>query len=328
LAWLDQYNGPVRAERRDFIATTPQQMPSFAFHHSTGQEVLLKAAGDAGAEICRGSRVCHVKPGSAPSVTVERDGRVDEFRARLVVGADGRASMVRHWVGFPVHHDAEQVQVAGVLLEGMGALEEDVFCIVSTPGVGAVVLAPQGQGRVRAYLAWPTEAKLRLQGAKDLPRFIAESVKWGAAPEWYAGTRPQGPLATFDGADTWVGHPYKEGVALIGDAAATNNPTWGQGLSLAAHDVRVLRDALLNCEDWNSAGHVYAAEHDRCYKVIHTVTGWWTELFYGQGPIADARRSRVLPLLAQDRSRVPDHIYSGPELAADETARRRFFGED
>ncbi|MGD0729984.1 MAG: hypothetical protein ABR956_01885 [Terracidiphilus sp.] len=34
------------------------------------------------------------------------------------------------------------------------------------------------------------------------------------------------------------------------------------------------------------------------------------------------------PLIAQDRSRQPDHIFSGPDFAADEAARRRFFGED
>ena len=38
-----------------------------------------------------------------------------------------------------------------------------------------------------------------------------------------------GPLATFDRADTWVEHPYKEGVVLVGDAAATTDPTYGQG---------------------------------------------------------------------------------------------------
>ena len=34
-----------------------------------------------------------------------------------------------------------------------------------------------------------------------------------------AGARAFGPLATFDGAETWVDHPYKAGVVLMGDAA-------------------------------------------------------------------------------------------------------------
>ena len=74
-----------------------------------------------------------------------------------------------------------------------------------------------------------------------------------------------GPLATFNGADTWVEHPYSNGIALIGDAAATSDPTWGQGMSLTLLDARVLRDALLADDDWNKAADGYAVEHDRYY---------------------------------------------------------------
>jgi hypothetical protein len=35
-----------------------------------------------------------------------------------------------------------------------------------------------------------------------------------------------------------------------------------------------------------------------------------------------------LPLIAQDGTRVPDHIISGPDLPLHETVRRRFFGEE
>jgi len=328
LPWFDQYMGPIRGERRDFVATTPQHLPGFTFNHPAMQEVLLQAAREAGAEVRRGVHVRGVESGRVPSVTVEHDGQVEELRARLVVGVDGRASMVRHWGGFPVHHDPEQLLIAGVLLEGMCALEDNVFHIVSTPGLSGVFLVPQGHERVRAYLVWHREAQYRLQGEKDLPRFIAESVKTGGATEWYSGVRANGPLATFDGADTWVEHPYKEGVALVGDAAAATDPTYGQGLSLTVRDVRVLRDALLSYEDWDVAGHAYAAERDRYYGAIHTVTRWSTQVFYEPGPVADARRAKVLPLFAQDETRVPDHVFSGPELPVNEIVRRRFFGEE
>jgi 2-polyprenyl-6-methoxyphenol hydroxylase-like FAD-dependent oxidoreductase len=137
-----------------------------------------------------------------------------------------------------------------------------------------------------------------------------------------------GPLATFDGAESWVEHPYKDGVVLLGDAAATSDPTWGQGLSLTLRDVRVLRDHLLAHADWEVAGHAYAAEHDRYYGVLHTVDNWLTELFLAIGPDADARRATALPLIAQDATRVPDHYASGLELPLNETVRRRFFGEE
>jgi 2-polyprenyl-6-methoxyphenol hydroxylase-like FAD-dependent oxidoreductase len=157
---------------------------------------------------------------------------------------------------------------------------------------------------------------------------VEDSVKAGAPSEWYAGLRTIGPLATFDGADTWVSHPYNKGIALIGDAAGSSDPSYGQGQSLTARDARVLRDYLLVEDDWDKAGHAYAEEHDRYYAAVHKFTGWVYQLFYETGPEADARRTRALPRLGEDMTRMPDALFSGPEVPLDEIVRRRFFGED
>ena len=55
---------------------------------------------------------------------------------------------------------------------------------------------------------------------------------------------------------------------------------------------------------------------------------WYTELYITAGPEADARRARAMPLIAADPTRQPDSIFSGPDMAADEAARKRFFAED
>ena len=99
-------------------------------------------------------------------------------------------------------------------------------------------------------------------------------------------------------------HPYHAGVALIGDA----------------------RDSLCAQDDWETAGHADA--HDRYYQVIHTLIQWYTALYMERGPEVEARRARALPLQAEDRSRVPDVVQSGPEMVLDEAVRRRFFGEE
>jgi 2-polyprenyl-6-methoxyphenol hydroxylase-like FAD-dependent oxidoreductase len=323
------YLGPEFGEPRDLPTTTPQQLPALTFYHPAMQEVLLQAAADAGAEVRRGASVREVKPGRRPTVVVEQEGRVEDIPARLIVGADGRGSVVRKWAGFPVHQDPERLLLSGVLFEEMGTPQEDTVYYVISPDLGqGVPLVPQGGGRVRAYLTQTKATSTRLQGGADLPRFIEESVRSGAPAEWYAGAKAAGPLATFDGADTWVEHPYKNGVALIGDAAASSDPAWGQGLSLTVRDVRVLRDHLLRQANWDEAGHAYAEEHDRHYGVIHTVDNWLSQMFFAIGPEAEACRARAFPLIAQDPTRVPDHLASGPELPLNETVQRRFFGEE
>ncbi len=171
------------------------------------------------------------------------------------------------------------------------------------------------------------ESPRRLSGRQHIRDFIAACVETGVPAEWFEGAEVAGPLATFEGADRWVDHPYREGVALIGDAAAATDPSWGCGLSLTLRDVRVLRDRLLASEDWAAAARSYAEEHDRYYGALHRIEGWLTELVYELGPEADARRDRVLPLHAEERDRRPDLLGLGPESPSDEAARRRFFGE-
>jgi len=124
-----------------------------------------------------------------------------------------------------------------------------------------------------------------------------------------------------------VEHPYRNGVVLIGDAAGASDPTYGQGLELTLLDARVLRDHLLSSDDWNKAADAYAKDHAHYYGTMHTVENWLSELLISIGPDADSRRERALSLIAEDPTRFPDHIVSGPELPADEQVRRRLFGE-
>jgi hypothetical protein len=99
-------------------------------------------------------------------------------------------------------------------------------------------------------------------------------------------------------------------------------------MSLTLRDVRVLCEALDSERDWDKAGHAYAAEHDRYYGIIHRVDGWVAHVFMDVGPESDATRARALPLIAQDLSRLPESIFTGPEAPHDDLVRRRFFGEE
>jgi 2-polyprenyl-6-methoxyphenol hydroxylase-like FAD-dependent oxidoreductase len=216
---------------------------------------------------------------------------------------------------------------AGVLFENLNHVDADTSVSMMNPFLGRVAyLFPQGAGRVRAYLMYEPELP-RLQGAGDIPRFIQECVKTGLPTETYAGAQPIGPLASFDMTENWVEHPYRSGLALLGDAAGASDPTWGQGMSLTLRDARVLSDNLLATDDWDRAGHEYAGARDGYFKRVITVADWMYELFLTRGPEADRRRERAFPRIMSEPDRVPDHIASGPELPCDEHVRQRFFGE-
>lgn len=310
---------------RDLRTTTLHQLPLLSFPHQVMQEVLLAAAENAGAEVRRGVSVEQIECGAEPAVVV--DGHV-RISARLVVAADGRGSAARKWAGFPICEQSNGYYMAGVLLTNVHASTETMHAIFN-PELGTWTgLIPQGGGQFRAYFVYPKTTGYRLQGESMLSLFIRESAK-GYPPiaDYCADAKSIGPLASFDVSDNWVEHPYRDGVALVGDAAATTDPTYGQGLSFALRAARVLRDELTKSSDWEAAGRRYAEQHQRSFHACHTVEGWIRAIFQDPSPEAAALRARALPQIAEDPTRVPDHIFSGPDLPSNEQVRARFFGE-
>jgi len=322
----DIYVGPARVIHRDLAETTPSRLPNLTFYHPAMQETLIAAAESAGATVIRGARVTGVEPGRTPAVTFERNGTTVTASARLIAAADGRNSPARKWASFVERQDAPRLQIAGVLLEDVG-VPDDTLQLHFQPSEGRLaILFPQGSGRVRAYFAAHTE-RPRLSGEDGYREMIDQFAAIGVDRDVFSKARMAGPLATFQGADSWVPGPYREGVALVGDAAATSDPAWGQGLSLTVRDVRVLRDCLLENDDWDAAGRAYAEAHDAYYEALHEVEDWFTTFWYDIGPEADAMRARLFPKRAQEG--FPDPFQSGPETVdASPDARRRFFCED
>jgi 2-polyprenyl-6-methoxyphenol hydroxylase-like FAD-dependent oxidoreductase len=328
LPWWDNYVEGEHVRRRDMVATTPHGAPEYSFYHPAMQEVLLQAAMDAGAEVHRAATATAIRTNGSRTVAVRENGNASEYIARLIVGADGRNSQLRTAAGFTIQRDADRRFVSGMYFKTMPAPESS-SSIHAVPGCGkSALLFPQGDGRVRVYIVQAAEVASRLQGNGDVPGFVRELTDLGVPKDILDKSTHAGPLATFGGADAWVEHPYDNRVALIGDAAATTDPSFGCGISLTLRDVRVLRDHLLSNTDWETAGHAYAEEHRRYYSILHTVTDWFGQMLFETGPAADAIRERARPLHAEDPSRVPDHIFAGPDEPVDETARRRFFGEE
>ncbi len=312
---------------RDLTSTTPQRLPSISFAHQEMQETLLSAAESAGAEVRRGVTVVQIEPGPTPLVVMGGHSQ-ERISARLVVAADGRGSASRKWGGFKVSEHVNDYYMAGVLLSDVSSAPDTMY-FVFDPNFGTCIgLVPLSKKRHRGYFMYPKTAGYRLQGEQMLNLFFSESAKtYPLLSGYYAGAKSIGPLASFDVSESWVEHPYREGIALIGDAAATSDPTFGQGMSLALRDARVLRNELWQNLDWSVAGNRYAEHHERYFRDCHLVEEWLRTLFQDSAPKAASLREKAMPLIAQDLTRVPDHLYSGPDLPVNENVRARLFGE-
>ena len=135
-----------------------------------------------------------------------------------------------------------------------------------------------------------------MSGERDYAVAFTHFREIGVPADWLAVARPHGILATFDGAFRWFDNPVSGNCVLVGDAAGTTDPVWGNGLSRTLRDVRLLRDRLLNDPDWPAAAHAYAADHDDFYHRLRRAEQLNTTLSFSMGDKAEARRQRASAL--------------------------------
>ena len=319
--------GGAPIQKRDLVDTTPHRAGSLHFYHPEIQDALLALAAAEGADVQRGVTVDSIVPGALPRVTLQREGSAETLAARLVVAADGRNSRARSWCGYASRHDPERLMIAGTLLESTSVPDDGVHLFLG-PGA-ATLFAPQGAGRTRVYVVHVKAAGLGpFSGDGRIPVFLDQCHANGVPDGWLSGAVAAGPLAEYSGANSWVDHPAGNGVALIGDAAAAPDPSWGSGLSLTLMDVRHLRDALRATDDWDAATSAYARAHDEYYGVLRRIEHWMATLVWDQGPEADTRRARVMPRMLDDPTGLPDITGLGPGAPVEPTADRLLFGEE
>jgi 2-polyprenyl-6-methoxyphenol hydroxylase-like FAD-dependent oxidoreductase len=234
-----------------------------------------------------------------------RDGRVVGVRARLeggeeslvadlVVGADGRASVVRRRAELAAHAKAPPMDVVW-------------FKVACPPGFeGARFHVGRGHLAI-GYRSWDGRLQVAwaiLKGAfgdlraHGIERWV-EEMGVVVAPDWAEHFRNhigelQHPFlldTVSDCVERW-GVP---GALVIGDAAHTMSPVGAQGLNLALRDavaaanhlVPVLTRAALDRGDVDAAGRAFAAERMREIRVIQRMQAlpprlllsraWWSE---------------------------------------------------
>jgi 2-polyprenyl-6-methoxyphenol hydroxylase-like FAD-dependent oxidoreductase len=307
---------------------TPEGDVPLSFWHPELQDSLLSTARDEGVNVWRPVTVTQIRGGARPGFTVNRDGLSCEISARLVVGAEGRASQVRRMLGRSEFEHRSQRLLAGVRVSGLGGDPSQAYYLIRPNAEGLAMVYPQGGGFGRVYTFLPDAAPSDFAGEEGFRYAIDLVVEAGVPAEVVRDAKQEGPLAAFEASDSWIRTPYRDGLAVVGDAAGVTDPTWGMGISLALKDAATLARTVRESGDPQFAAARYAREHDRYFDVVRTIENWQSDLLFTPGAEADERRRAAARLWSQEPSRVLDLNGLGPAVSVTPEARVRFFGED
>ncbi len=304
----------------------PDDRVEWGVPHAALQAALLDRAAAAGATVLRPATATGARPvpGGA-EVDVESAQGALTLRARLVVGADGRRSVVRRWLGAELTTDPPHHEIGGVLLAG-ATLDRTSAHVARWPG-GMTTSFPQAGERARVYWIRGTRSGPAAGAAAQIVRAVSERFPPGA----FSRATVAGPAAFFSCSDVWPTSRHGRGMVLVGDAAGANDPAQGHGLSLAFHDARMLGDLLTSDRDWDAAVAAFGRERAAIGETLLEHGRWVGRLTIDEGPGADRLRERV----ARARDADPAaggfagiYLFGPFGLVADGAARRHFFGED
>jgi 2-polyprenyl-6-methoxyphenol hydroxylase-like FAD-dependent oxidoreductase len=213
-------------------------------HHLLVEALQKTIAARPGITVLSGCRVAEVTRGGVTAVTPDR-GQMVHVAANLIVGADGRQSVVRQVLGYsggcqPVSY------MAGVLIDATALPFADY---------GNVFLG--GPGPVLAFRVSETQARVCI----DVP---ADRVAWIRKPDEllaaYQATLPRslhaacadalasGPPAVA--ANQWLRRRRygRAGIALVGDAVGHCHPLCAVGMSVGF--LGALAAGCRNCCRW------------------------------------------------------------------------------
>jgi len=309
---------------RHYPSSTPGQTGLLSFFHPEMQETLARAAADAGVEIWRGAAFKTIDRGKRHTLRILTEGTIRTIEARLIVGADGRDSTLAAQIGFERKKSPQELFTAGFQLSLDLPLDLAMFYFLHGRSGRGGILMETKPGNYRAYLFHHKDAlERRLSGERDYRSAFQHFHEIGVPSAWLEQATPHGILASFDGSCRWIEDPADGNCVLVGDAASTTDPVWGNGLSRSLRDVRLLRDRLLNDSNWTAAARAYARNHTEYYHRLRLAEQFNATLHFTMGDAADARRKRVLALMEKEPELDPDLDGLGPECRySDEMAAR------
>jgi flavin-dependent dehydrogenase len=206
-------------------------------------KLLVDAAADAGAEVREEFTVEDVVVDDGRVVGVRghgKDGGTVTEHARVVVGADGRYSLVAKAVDAERYNEKPQI-LCGYYSYWSGLPIDGRFDVYVRPGRGWAV-APTHDDLTLVVAGWPfSEYEANKQDVEgnylkmfDLAPEFAERIRGATREARFAGTA----------VENYFRKPFGPGWALVGDAGYNKDFITAQGITDAFRDAELCADAL------------------------------------------------------------------------------------
>ncbi len=255
----------------------------FAVRRERLDALLLGAARRSGVEVREGARVTDLVsgPDGVRGVLVEDHGGASRLPSRLVVGADGRRSVVARRLGLLGEHPSLRRFAVRGYWDGVQGLVDAGEMHVGTRGYCGI--APLSQAT--ANVTFVVDRRDMAGAGGDLEAFYRRLVRerWPRVAERLEGARLTSPPRAI-GPLALVAHRVSaRGALLVGDAAGFYDPFTGEGVTLAlrsaaaAADVadRALRDGVVtDLLAYDRQREAETRDKFRVNRLLHLVVGW------------------------------------------------------